>query len=136
MTRSEAKKELRPIKDLDSEIRSIELEIERLMAVATKMTANYDPMNVSSTPKNKLEEATIKIDEYRRRLSRMVLKSLDYRNKCMDKIEKMETPSLRKILLLYFFQDKTIEQTAETIDRSVRWTYEMYATALDEYAKI
>ena len=72
MTRKEAKRELRPIKDMDSDIRSIEMEIERLMAVATKMTANYDPMNVSSTPNNKMEEAILKIEEYRSRLSKML----------------------------------------------------------------
>lgn len=135
MTRKEAKRELRPIKDMDSEIRSIELEIERLMAVATKMTTNYDGNKVTGTPKNKIEEAVVKLEEYRGRLSRMLLKSLDYRNMCLNKIEKIEPASLRKILLIYYFQDKTIEQTAEEIDRSVRWTYEMYSSALDEYAK-
>lgn len=135
MTRKEAKRELRPIKEMDSEIRSIELEIERLMAVATKMTANYDANKVSGSAKNKMEEAVVKIEEYRGKLSKMLLKSLDYRNMCLNKIEKIETPSLRKILLLYYFQDMTIEQTAEAIDRSTRWTYEMYASALDEYSK-
>ena len=109
MTRKEAKRELRPIKDMDSDIRSIEMEIERLMAVATKMTANYDPMNVSSTPNNKMEEAILKIEEYRSRLSKMLLKSLDYRNACLNKIEKIEPASLQKILVLYYFQDKTID---------------------------
>lgn len=136
MTRKEAKRELRPIKDMDSDIRSIEMEIERLMAVATKMTANYDPMNVSSTPNNKMEEAILKIEEYRSRLSKMLLKSLDYRNACLNKIEQIEPASLQKILVLYYFQDKTIEQTAEAINHSVRWTYDMYTTALDKYAEI
>ena len=135
MTRNEAKKELRPIKEMDADIRSIELELERLMAVATKMTTNYDPINVSSTPNNKLEEAVMKMEEYRGRLSKMVLKSLDYRNKCLNKIEKID-PSLRKVLILYYFQNKTLEQTAELLEKSPRYTYTKYLDALDEYAKI
>ena len=136
MTREDAKRELRPIKEMESRIRSIEEEIERLMAVATKMTPTYDGDRVSGTPKNRIEEATIRIEEYRGKLSKLLLKSLDYKNTCLSKIEKIETPTLRTILILYYFQNKTFEQAAEEMDRSYRWFYEMYKTALDEYAKI
>ena len=81
MTREDAKRELRPIKEMESRIRSIEEEIERLMAVVTKMTPNYDANKVTGTPKNKIEEATIKIEEYRSKLSKLLLNSLDYKNR-------------------------------------------------------
>ena len=136
MTREQAKRELKPIKEMESRIRSIEEEIERYMALATKMTPNYDGNKIQGTPKNKIEEATIKIEEYRGKLSRALLKSLDYKNKCLNKVEKMETGTLRTILILYYFQNKTLEQTAEEMDRSYRWTYDMFTSALDEYAKI
>ena len=136
MTRKEAKKELRPIKDMERDIRSVELEIERLMTVATKMTTNYDGVNVQGTPANKMEEAVIKVEKYRAKLSSLILKHLDYKNKCLDKVEQIQPKSLQKILIYYYFQDFTLEQTAEKIDRSYQWTYEMYKTALDEYSKI
>jgi len=136
MTREEAKRELKPIKEMESRIRSIEQEIERLMTVATKMTPNYEGSRVSGTPKNKIEEATIKIEEYRAKLSKVLLKSLDYKNRCLNKVEKIETRTLRTILIYYYFQNKTLEQTAEEMDKSYRWTYDMFTEALDEYAKI
>lgn len=136
MTKPEAKRELRPIKDMERDIRSVELEIERLMTLATKMTTNYDGINVQGTPKNKIEEAMIRIEEYRAKLTGLLLRHLDYKNKCLNKIEKIQPASLRKILIYYYFQDKTIEQTAEIIDKSVRWTHTMLDTALDEYCKI
>lgn len=136
MTREEAKRELRPIKDMESRIRSIEEEIERLMAVATKMTPSYDSDRISGTPRNKIEEATIKIEEYRHKLSGYLLKILDHKNRCLNKVEKIEVGTLRTILIYYYFQDCTLEETAEKIDRSYRWTYDMFTTALDEYAKI
>lgn len=136
MTRSEAKHELKPIKDMEKDIRSVELEIERLMAVATKMTTNYDGINVMGSPKNKLEEAMIKIEQYRSKLSTMMLKHLDYKNRCLNKVEQIEPKSLQKILIYYYFQDKTLEQTAEMIDRSVRWTHDMFDMALDKYSEI
>ena len=135
MTRKEAKKELRPIKEMERDIRSVEEEIERLMAIATKMTTNYDGINVQGTPTNKMEEAVVKIEQYRSKLSTMMLKHLDYKNQCLDKVEKIQPKSLQKILIYYYFQDKTLEQTAELIDRSVRWTHTMFDTALDEYCK-
>lgn len=136
MTREEAKRELKPIKEMELRIRSIEEEIERLMAVATKMTPSYDGNKIQGTPKNRIEEATIKIEEYRAKLSKVLLKSLDHKNKCLNKVEKIETGTLRTILILYYFQNKTLEKTAEEIGRSYQWTYELYQSALDEYAKI
>lgn len=135
MTRKEAKKELRPIKEMERDIRSVEDEIERLMAVATKMTTNYDGVNVQGTPANKMEEAVVKIEQYRHKLSSLMLKHLDYKNQCLNKVEQIQPKSLQKILIYYYFQDKTLEETAELIDRSVRWTHTMFDTALDEYCK-
>ena len=136
MTREEAKRELKPIKEMESRIRSIEEEIERLMAVATKMTPNYDGDKISGTPRNRIEEATIKIEEYRAKLSVMLLKHLDYKNRCLNKVGKIQPASLRKILIYYYFQDRTMEQTAELIGRSTRWTHTMFDEALDKYSEI
>ena len=136
MTRKEAKRELKPIKDMEKDIKSVELEIERLMAVATKMTTNYDGINIQSSPRNKIEETMVKVEEYRSRLSNMLLKHLDYKNKCMNKVSQIQPPSLRKILIYYYFQDNTLEETAELIGKSARWTHDMYDTALDKYSEI
>ena len=136
MTQKEAKKELRPIKDMAKDIKSVEDEIERLMAVATKMTTSYDPINISGTPKNKMEEAIVKLEDYRSRLSGLILRDLEYKNRCFDIVTKIEPRSLQKILLYYYFQDKTMEQTAELIGKSYQWTYELYKTALEKYAEI
>ena len=135
MTREEAKNELRPIKEISKDIESVELEIERLMAVAMKMTPNYDPNLGSPSYHNKIEEALIKVEEYRSRLQHLVLKSLDYKNRCLNKISQVE-PTLRTVLILYYFQDLTLEKTAEKLDHSYQWTYELYCSALDEYAKL
>ena len=136
MTRKEAKSELRPLKEYAKDIKSVEDEIERLMAVATKMTPNYDITPVSGTPKNKIEEALVKVEEYRGRLSKLLLKTLEHKDRCMRKVEQIEPRSLQKILIYYYFQDYTLEKTAEMIDRSYQWTYEMFLTALDKYCEI
>ena len=136
MTREEAKKELRPLKSLDSDIRAVELEIERLMTVATKMTTNYDPVNVSGTPRNKLEDVIIKMDEYKANLNKYLLNYLDRKNECLNKVQKIETGTLRTILIYYYFQNKTLEQTAEAINKSYQWTYELFQDALDAYCEI
>lgn len=136
MTREEAKRELAPLKTLDSEIRAVELEIERLMTAATKMTTNYDPINVSHTPKNKLEEVIIKMDEYKSNLSKYLFKYLEHKNECLNKVQKIEISTLRTILIYYYFQNKTLEQTAEAIGKSYQWTYELFQDALDAYCEI
>jgi len=136
MTRKEAKNELREIKYMDSRIKSIELEIERLEAVATKMTPSYNTNKPSNTPHNKIEEAVIKKEEYRNRLSKWLLRQLDYKNRCLNKIQKIEPGSLQQFLLLYYFNGKTMEQIAEIVGKTPRWTYELFCSALDKYAEI
>ena len=136
MTRAEAKKELKPIKEMEKDIRSVELEIERLMSIATKMTSSYDGINVQGNPRNKIEEALIKVEDYRSRLSKMLLEHIDYKNKCLNKVSQIQPESLQKFLIYYYFQDNTLEKMAERIDRSYQWTYMMYQTALDKYSEI
>lgn len=136
MTLKEAKRELRPLKDMAKDIQSVEDEIDRLWAVATKMSTGFDPVVVTGTPNNRMEEAIIKLEDYKGRLSKLLIDSLDYKNKCLDKVEKIQPRSLQKILIYYYFQNFTLEKTAELLDRSVRWTYEMYKTALEKYSEI
>lgn len=136
MTRSEAKRELWPIKEMEKDIMSVEQEIDRLMTVATKMTTNYAPVNITGSPNNKIEDALIKVEEYRSRLSNLLIENVSLKNKCWNKVQQVQPESLRRILVLYFFQNKTMEQTAEFLDKSYQWTYELYKSALDEYAKI
>lgn len=136
MTTKEAKKELAPLKDMARDIKSVEDEIERLLTVATKMTTSFDPVSISGTPKNKMEEALMQLEEYRGRLSNLVIEEISYKNKCLDKVYQIEPRSLQKILLYYYFQNKTMEKTAELIGHSYQWTYELYKTALEKYAEI
>lgn len=136
MTRNEAKRELWPIKEMEKDIMSVEQEIDRLMTVATKMTTNYAPVNITGSPNNKIEDALIKVEEYRSRLSNLLIENVSLKNKCWNKVQQVQPESLRRILVLYFFQNKTMEQTAEFLDKSYQWTYELYKSALDEYAKI
>jgi len=136
MTRKEAKNELREIRSMDSRIRSIELEIERIEAVATKMTPNYDANKVTGGYHNKIEEALIKKEDYRKRLANWMLRQLDYKNKCLNKIEQIQPASLQQFLVYYYFDGFTMEQIAENVNRTPRWTYELFCSALDEYAKI
>lgn len=135
MTREEAKQELWSVKGMRRGTKPIELEIERIMTTATKMTAAYDTISTNSH-KSKIEAAVEKLEEYWDRLSTMVQRDVDYKNRCLDKVEQIKSRTLREILVYYFFMDFTLEKTAEKIGKSYQWTYELYKSALDEYCKI
>jgi len=136
MTQEEAKKELKPIKEMEKDIKSVELEIERLMTIATKMTPSYDVVNTTGGHKDKIAEALIKVEEYRGRLSRLIVRSLDHKERCLEKVMQIEPQSLQKVLYYYYFMDMTMERTAEKIGKSYQWTYGKFQSALDEYCKI
>ena len=135
MTVDEAKKELRYIKDIEKDIKSVELEIERLMATATKMTPSYDGVSSSGGHKDKIADTLARVEDFRSRLTNLMNESLDAKNKCIGKLENVESNTLRSILRYYFFMDFTLEKTAEMIDRSYKLTYVMYQSAIEEYAE-
>jgi hypothetical protein len=135
MTREEAKIELWHVKEMKRSTEPIEQEIERIRTLATKMTVAYDTIN-TGTHKSKIEDAVVKLEEYWDKLSAMVQRDVDYKNRCLDKIEQIKTRTLREILVYYFFMNFTLEMTAEMIGKSYQWTYELYKSALDEYCKI
>lgn len=136
MTVDEAKNELRTIKYLEKDMRSVELEIERLMTIATKMTPSYDVVNTSGGHKDKIAEALIKVEDYRGRLSKLLKDSIEYKEKCLNKVRKIEPRSLSTVLFYYYFMDFTMEKTAEKIGKSYQWTYTMYTEALEKYCEV
>lgn len=136
MTQEEARRELRIVKDMERDIRAVELEIERLMALATKMTPSYDPNHVQTGKNNRIEDALIQVEKYRERLSHLLLESVDYKNRCLNRVAKIRPKSLQSVLIYYYFQDNTLEKTAELLGKSYQWTYTIFTTALDEYSKI
>ena len=135
MTREEAKKELNVIRHMDSRIKSIELDIERIEAVAMKMTPSYGAPGTAAH-RNRMEEALIKKEEYKSRLANWILKQLDHKDMCLTKIEKIRPESLQQFLMFYYFDGLTMDKISEIINKTPRWTYELFCSALDEYAKI
>ena len=136
MTQEEAKRELSQLKEARQDIKDVDREIERLMTIATKMTTSYEPINTGGGHSTRLEDAVIKIEEYRSRLSNLLIEELHHRNRCMGKVQQIESRTLRMILIYYYFMDMTLEKTAERMSKSYRWIYDLYLSALDEYAKI
>jgi hypothetical protein len=135
MTRQEAKNELKQIKKISLKVKDVDLEIERLMAIATRMTPSYDGI-ASGSYTNRIEEAVIKIEDYRIKLSNLLVDELSQRDKCLKKVNQIQPASLRSVLLYYYFMDNTMEKTAEMLNKSYQWTYTMFQTAIDEYCKI
>ena len=136
MTVKDAKKELRPIKDMEKAVIALDMEIERLETAATKMTANYAAVSNIGSPENKLEKAAVELADYRGRLSSLLIEHIKYKNRCLEKVRRIEPANLQKVLIYYYFNDFTLEKTAELLDRSYQGTYKMFTSALKKYCEI
>lgn len=136
MTIQEAKKELHIIKEIQKDIESVEEELEKYRSMATRMTTDFDKISVQTSARNRLEEAVIKIEDYTNRLSVLLVEMLDYKQRCLSIVEKIEPPSLRRVLLVYYFANNTLERTAEIVGHSYQWTYDIFSSALEEYCKV
>ena len=78
----------------------------------------------------------MEIEEYRGRLSSLLIEHVKYKNRCLEKVRKIEPVNLQKVLIYYYFNDFTLEKTAEVLDRSYQGTYKMFTTALKKYCEI
>lgn len=136
MTIQQAKMELKEIKVLQADIDVVNEEIEMLYGTITRMTSSLDKLGVQSSSQNRLEETLIKIDKYRTRLQKLVGEMISHKEKCLAIVEKIEPKTLRTILMYYYFQNHTLEQTAEYLNHSYQWTYDLFTSALEKYCEL
>lgn len=133
---AEAKRELKVIKEIQADIDSVNNEIERLYTTITKMTTATDCQRIKSASDSRVEETLEKIDKYRSRLVPLVNEMVEYKDRCMRTIEKVQPNTLRTILIYYYFQNNTLEKTAEMLGHSYQWTYALFTSALEKYCAV
>ena len=51
-------------------------------------------------------------------------------------LKKMKNRRRAQLLLLYYMQNKTLEQTAEAMDKSYTWTWEEMQEAITDFERL
>lgn len=135
-----AKEYLRNISVLDEKIKANLKHIDDLRARATSIgsSSNLEAERVqggSSNP-DKVGNLVCKIDEYEREVNEIIDAYVDAKEEAMSMIDKLDNGLYIEILTMRYFEEKSFEEIAVTLEKSYRHTTRLHGYALQEFQKI
>lgn len=134
---SEAKAYLNQIRLIDDRINDGIEDLERLKAMATKVTASLDGEAVSGTRNpDKITDVVAKIIKLKEDLNALVDKYVDIKREASDLLTRVVDPVQYKILHSRYMLYKTWEQIADEIGYTYQWTCHLHGLALLEFKRI
>lgn len=135
-----AKEYLRNISVLDKKIKANLKHIDDLRARATSIgsSSNVEAERVqggSSNP-DKVGNLVCKIDEYEREVNEIIDAYVDAKEEAMSMIDQLDNSLHIEILTMRYFEEKSFEEIAVTLEKSYRHTTRLHGYALQEFQKI
>lgn len=126
---------MKEMKTINKLINTIREEINAINERMTDISVHYKNMPLSSGNSNdaigtcmpKLIELEQELEEY--------IQSLTWRKKEVLRAMKKINPKRQQVLILYYMQDQTIEETAEKMGKSYTWTFKELKKAEQEIAE-
>lgn len=130
------KEYLYQLKEIDNLINANQEEVDRLRAIAEKTTSRIKEVNVMESSGNRMEDTIIKIVELENEINEEIDRLIDIKVDARRIVNQIEKIQYRTILIKYYFQNKTFEQTAVEMDKSYQWICELHGRALKEFSDI
>lgn len=127
------RKHLERLKELANLINTLKMQMQMTEAMLTDTAVHYKDIQVQTSGAKDLigekapevVELQIQCDEYIRELTKeqtttlLIIKSMNLRH--------------QELIILHFMQNKTIEATAEEMEKSYTWTWTELQKAIDEF---
>lgn len=129
-------------KEYLSEIKSKSRQLERLKERRKNLhldvsfgTINYDADRVQTTPKNKLEEAMVKLSDRIEYLDRKIAEISVEIDDRINSIELVGNVAYRDVLFKYYAEYKSFEQISVEMGYAYNYTCNLHGEALKELSK-
>ena len=103
---------------------------ERIKSVKSP---NYSGMPRGGTPVTIAELLSDKVD-LEKRIARLKDKNKKVKDQIVEEIDSLEDPRYIEILEAFFIECMSIDEIAEDMGYSVRWTYDLYSEAVEALA--
>ena len=136
MTIHEAKDYLRQIKVLRQYLQRL---MERRASLHLDVSfggIDYSADRIQSTPKNKMEEAMVKLSERLEKIDNSIAKvSVDIDDR-ISSIEKLNNDTHRSILFKRYVEDKSFEVISVEMGYAYNYTCNLHGDALRELSKV
>lgn len=129
------KEYLYQLKDVDNLISTYQEEADMLMTRLTSTTQRIKEVNVISSQKNQFDDTITKVLDLRNEINAQIDKYVDMKAEARKIVEKIQPLKYQTVLIKYYFQNKTFEQTAVEMGKSYQWVCELHGRALQEFEK-
>ena len=132
-----AKEYLRQLRSLDILINAMQLEKERMWAMATRVNAPLNDCKVDTSPDNsKNAELIIKVAALQDEINKQVDDYVDLRTTIIRQISEIEDMRYRTILTMRYIDRQSFQEIAEQMKYNLRWVKRLHGWALQEFEKI
>lgn len=136
MVQQSAKAELMQIRHLDKILRTTEREIDQCRAdMYTLHATDYGKDKVSGGQGSDLSDKIAKLSEYLEEHNKQWDELIQARTQIRAKIDKIDDPLLRSVLIEYYVLQNTWETVCINIGYSWKQTHRYHARALAAYKK-
>ncbi len=131
-----AKDFLLQLKDIDDLIKAKQEEIVRADAMGMCISHRIKEVCVQKSQNyNRISDSAVAVVELEDEIAHQIVKLLLVKKKASMILDKVTPLRFQTVLLKYYFQNKTLEQTAEEMNVSYQWVCELHKKALKEYQR-
>ena len=133
---SPGEKHLEEMKELDGLIKSLKQQIRYEYNMIIDTAVHYKDIQVQSGGvKDIIGDKVPELTELEDQLTAYVKELSGRKQKTLSIIKSMSTRRQR-VIMIYFMQNKTIEKTAEKMNKSYTWTWNTIQAAVVEFDKL
>jgi len=136
MTITDVKEYLREIKSKKQYLQRLKERRSSLHIDVSFGGIDYSADRIQCTPKNKLEEAVIKLSDRLEQIDEKIAKVTLEIDDRVSSIEKLSDEIYRSILFKRYAEDKTFEQISVELGYAYNYTCNIHGDALKELSKI
>lgn len=133
-----AKSILFDVRDDITDINALNAQIEEIWLSQLPSGIRYDRERVQTSPDDQMIKAAAKVDELAAELNEELTKLQAKRREAKRMIGRLKKANHRKVLRLYFLDIRllTMQDVADEMHYTLRWTYKLYKKALKELEEV
>lgn len=131
-----AKAYLNRYQRLKGYIRARQTELMELRQTLIPSSVDYTGITVQTSPHDKMAEIMAEIDQLEQRITDATCDALKVLRDIEDVVQKMKDPRQQTLVINYYLNGLTWEQTAEAMGYDLRWIYRLHGQALDSVEEI
>lgn len=131
-----AKDELKEIRKIDVLINTKLDELQTAKTLAEKVTTTYSDMPRGGNISDKVCDNVVKIVMLQHEINAHIDDLVDRKHEAIRKISMINEVDRRVVLSLRYLANKSWEEIADKLDKTIQWVHVLHGRALQDYDNI